>query len=359
MLRGHTPSSLRLIARTNLGIRSGDFVSVRVIGRLVGRKWTVALMGRTYPAWTDVELVPGQRLRARVQGAGRRIVLQIRDEAETSAGQAKAFGGKTFVEGNEVLRNALLHSSLKTYGNIEARIARLVKKLGRERLGNERRTARVVALMLEKTMNPAARGARDLVRLLSCLDQDGGDQDGGNQDGGNQDGGKRFGRRERKRRGGSEERGKVAEAVRRSARRKSEGDEGGHPLQLFNHIRGGGESWFAVPFSFTTPVDTYSGLVKILFDVRRRSMRRLILDVPMEDEVMSFVLTPRSGGIKVRFHTASATRAERWRERIDRLQSKLRNHGVECDDSVYEEGLFDGFSYAWEDQNKPGLDITT
>ncbi len=74
---------LNLNARSELHIRSGDFVSVKVIKRLTGNKWAVGIRGRVIPAFSRVNLASGQLLRALVTIQQGRITLKMIAEQTT------------------------------------------------------------------------------------------------------------------------------------------------------------------------------------------------------------------------------------------------------------------------------------
>ncbi|MEE8591521.1 MAG: hypothetical protein V3T35_09390, partial [Spirochaetia bacterium] len=64
-------------------MRSGDFVSIKVIKRLTGNKWAVGIRGQVIPAFSKVNLAPGQLLRALVTIQHGRMTLKMTTEQTT------------------------------------------------------------------------------------------------------------------------------------------------------------------------------------------------------------------------------------------------------------------------------------
>ena len=81
----------------------------------------------------------------------------------------------------------------------------------------------------------------------------------------------------------------------------------------------------------------------------------MILDVRQKEEIWSFLLRREKTKMKLVLCSNNASIRKSIRKKISSLLSKLQNHGVEIDDSIYDEGEFDGFSFPEEGVAYPSV----
>ena len=84
-----------------------------------------------------------------------------------------------------------------------------------------------------------------------------------------------------------------------------------------------------------------------------------MLEVDTDGQVVSFLLVSRGGRMHASMFADKAGFSGSDRKKIADLASKLRDQGVEFDDSIYDESEFDGFSARWEHLQKAGVDMYT
>jgi hypothetical protein len=298
MLAGPQPFSLRLDRPVGPGWRAGGLVSVQVLARLGGGRWSVSVQGRTFPASAEVELAPGARLLARVARGGGRIVLRVLGPAVEAEGKVPA---------------ALLAPGLNVSPETAQKVRRLLERL---RLPPQR-FARLAALLLEKGVEPDSPGIAALLENLAYGDA----------------GGRRRGRP------WPSSTGQLAEELAGDLRRAGDGEA--QPLPLFNHLQAGDEQWFVIPYSYGES----SGTIRLRRQQGARQADRLVLAT---DGPWSFVLSRKASGYALHGFCGEGTPGLRARRGWRRLAQKLQNLGVETDDTIRGGDGFDGFSLPWE-----------
>jgi hypothetical protein len=68
---------IRLNAGFQGKLKSGDFVYLSVIKKLAPNKWAIGIMGKTVPAYSDVELKSGDIIRAQALISGNKSFLSV------------------------------------------------------------------------------------------------------------------------------------------------------------------------------------------------------------------------------------------------------------------------------------------
>ncbi|MBA7543311.1 hypothetical protein ES705_35641 [subsurface metagenome] len=129
-------------------------------------------------------------------------------------------------------------------------------------------------------------------------------------------------------------------------------------LQLFNHFKANNDNWLIIPYNFETSSSRLSGTLRLLYDPYGKVTRRIVLIVNDDDEGgrWSFLLQRR--GVKSRLYLFCNRKKQRraGNNNLAGLQAKLQNLGVEVDDTIGEDGVFDGFSLPWEGQSFKRID---
>ena len=316
---------ITVIARSGTSLRSGDQVSVHVLKRLAGSKWAVALGGQVYPARSDLELKPGDILRTQVERQGNRLTLRIRQHALGTLG----------ISGGDKISSLIISSLLETRIPVNTRMLRRLQKLTEKPEKNKQRTARAVALLMEKNIDPFSRGAGRLLEILSLT--------GNSPD----------------RRGGTfpEDRKRLMQELKKIISRTAGDKQEKHPVQVFNHLTSGKRTWIVVPYRFEIPSGIYCGALRLLFDKSQKRFVRFVLEAKSDDnDRWSFLLIPDREGFSLRVFCGDDDLRGRAQKKIHFLRSILRNHAVKCDDDIYDAELFDGYEVAWESDCRRNVD---
>jgi hypothetical protein len=316
------PASLKLNlnAKSELSLRSGDSVSVSVIKRLTGSKWAVGIRGRVLPAFSEVDLKPGQRLRALVTTQHGRITLKIAGQAVDPVQDLILRQGLQSNELVESIVRALLRSGLAV---VPQRLQQVRALLQRLRL-DPRKFARIIAVTLEKGIDLRSRGLEQLLFLLGYGEQESGGKQG---------------------RGRRRDFDRLAEQLRGDIERPESAKNSS--LQLFNHLRGSEHTWVVIPldYSFEGSGRIYGTLRLRYHSVERRTDRLIVAVRSDRGGKWSFVLNP----LVPELFVFGGPVDRRCRAELDVLLLKLQNLGVKTDDTIREDRNFDGFDLPWED----------
>jgi hypothetical protein len=323
---------LNLNARSELSLRSGDSVLVTVIKRLTGTKWAVGIRGRVLPAFSEVELTPGQRLRALVGIRHGRITLKISGEAADPIQDLIVRQGlqpNTLVES---IVTAFLRSGLSVAPDRVDQVRQLLERLKLD----PKKFARLLAIVLEKGIDPRSRGLEQLLLLLGY---------------GEQESGQERDRRKPK----SQDPEQLAEQLRGDV--AGPGDGEGSSLQVFNHLQGREHTWVVIPINYSVEGSaSVYGTLRLRFDVRRQRTDRMILVVRSTGGgKWSFVLLNKQEP-ELFIFTDSVNKRRNVKSQLDVLLLKLQNLGVKIDDTIREDQNFDGFDLPWEELSYHNVD---
>jgi len=325
------PASLKLNlnARSELSLRSGDSVLVTVIKRLTGNKWAVGIRGRVLPAFSEVELTPGQRLRALVGIRHGRITLKISGQATDAIQDLIVRQGLQPSQLVESIVTAFLRSALAIVPDRLDQVRQLLERL---RL-DPKKFARIVAIILEKGIDLRSRGLEQLLLLLGYGEQESEGEQG----------------RRRRRPPDPEQ---LAEQLRSDIERPGSGQ--GSSLQVFNHLQGPEHTWVVIPinYSFEGSGPVY-GTLRLRYNVRQQRTDRLILVArSARGGKWSFVLNPLGPELFIFGDPVD----KRRKAELDVLRLKLQNLGVKIDDTIREGQNFDGFDLPWEELSYHNVD---
>ncbi len=331
-----TPIDLKLnvTARSELHLRSGDFISVKVIKHLTGNQWAVGIRGRVIPAFSKVNLAPGQLLRALVTIQHGRITLKMTAEQPTPIQDLLVRQGIQPDKVMEQILTSFLRSGIAAAPERLLQVRQLLEKMKLD----PKKFSRIIALILEKGIDPRSRSLVQLLPLLGYGEQESGKKEG------------------RKRRMPPDPEDVVQEL--RSAVGEPASAEGSS-LQVFNHLRGSEATWVIIPFDYSYGSSgRIYGSLRLRYDPWRKQTDRLIVVArtesgrkwsfalqksPEEDLELSIFADPVDGRRKVK--------AE-----VEGLRLKLQNLGVKIDDTIREDKKFDGFTTPWEDLSYRNVD---
>jgi hypothetical protein len=334
-------------ARSELSLRPGDSVLVRVIKHLAGNKWAVGIRGRVLPAFSEVELAAGQRLKAQVAVRQGRVTLRVSGEPQDTIRALLLRQGMRPDPLLETIVKAFLSSGLSVAPERLQAARRLLEKMKLD----PRKFSRILAVMLEKGMDLRSRGLEQLLSVLGYGEQE---SDGG----------------QRRRRRMSPDAGQLAKQLKSEV--EQQGGEGSS-LQVFNHLRAEHDGWVVIPFDYTCDDSgRIYGTIRLLYDPLRRQTDRLVVVARSESGgKWSFVLrgkgrpgpgapgpgAPGPGGELTIFHDSPpAGGSGRIKAELDVLRSKLQNLGVKIDDTIREDQSFNGFDLPWEELSYQSVD---
>lgn len=330
---------IRIDAKPGLPLQVGEYVSLKVIKRVMGNKWALGLKGQVLAARSEIELIPGETIRAQVSRVGRQIFFKINSKPENRLETFIAQSGLPLDAVSKQIVAAMLRCGLPLYPAIIQRIRELlVRHKGR---GN--RLARIITMLFDKNLEGDSPAFAGLIELLGFGEE-------GSENRGQ-------GRKQRQRRSKKESHGRDKLVQLLKDRVNAKAGTQYNLLQLFNHFKANNDNWLIIPYNFETGSSLLSGTLRLLYDHYGKVTRRFVLIVnDDEGNRWSFLLQRRDG--KNRLHLFCNREKHRWAgsNNLTGLQAKLQNLGVEVDDTIGEDGVFDGFSLPWEGQNFKRID---
>ena len=363
MVEQPTAPALSILRRDAPSLRIGQTVKLRVIRHLIGRKWLIAISGRLYPALSGLDLEGDQRLLARVESDGNRILLRLHVPPEGQSAQRSGWA----------VDQALVDRALTQLGiqpDYAARLAAAALLQSGHKLSSTRlNTLRSMLLLLGNTgSNPSAEVARLLVEFsakglrlpqdqlqsLATLSPPNYDESGSGTHGDRRQG---SGYRQRHKAGATpiSAHASTHTSAHSSADSAADGaieieiggDQSDHVLQLFNHLRGGDTHWVVVPLRSTIGGTPLRGVMRLCFDSESPRLLRAILDVGNHSGRWCGLLTMDGQRIRrARLAVAPDEPLERTRRSIARLRGSLQRLGIEMAAPVAIADYFDGFSGA-------------
>jgi hypothetical protein len=325
---------LNLTARSELHLRSGDFVSVKVIKHLTGNKWAVGIRGRVISAFSKVNLAPGQLLRALVTIQGGRITLKMTAEQPTPIQDLLIRQGIQPDKVMEQILTSFLRSGIAVVPERLLQVRQLLEKMKLD----PRKFSRIIALILEKGIDPRSRS---LVQLLALLGY--GEQESGKKEG-------------RKRRMPPDPQG-VMQQLRSAVEEPARAE--GSSLQVFNHLQGSEATWVIIPFDYTYgSAGRIYGSLRLRYHPWRKQTDRLIVVARTESGGKWSFLLQRSpeNDLELSIFADPADGRRKVKAEVDGLRLKLQNLAVKIDDTIREDKNFDGFTMPWEELSYRNVD---
>ena len=318
---------IHLAMQPGSGLHPGETVTVHVIKRLDTGKWAVGVLGRVYPASSELPLEPGAVLRARVAGLPGKLVLTVSDVVPDALLTALKLQGITPGGQEEIIARTLARAGLPLLPETIQKLKTLLTRLGLE----DRRSTRSAVALVEKRIDPSSPGAASLLKVLAFGQKSGEDP-------------RRY-------------RGRplpdTPNAVKEFAASLAvDAASTSTALQAFNHSAPRTPSWVVIPFVFTTGEQRLAGTLKILFDAF--AARPLALTVTTEGVALHLRLRGKRRALSIYCDTpalgAAAARG------LDSLRAKFHNMGLEVDDTIKEGNAFDGFTPVEEGEILPSVD---
>lgn len=332
-------SGIRIDAKPGLSLQAGEYVSLKVIKRIIGNKWALGLKGQVLAARSEIDLFPGETIRARVSRVGRQIFLKINYKSENRLETLIAQSGLATDAVSKQIVAAMLRSGLSLNPAVIQRIRELLSQP--QRRENGRRLARIIATLFDKNLEGDSPAFSGLIELLG-FGEEGSEKRG--QD-----------RKQHHLKKKSPDRDELVKLLKERVNAKPGVQY--NLLQLFNHFKANNDNWLVIPYNFETGGSYLAGTLRLLYDPYGKLLNRIILIVNGDEgSRWSFLLCRR--GKKNQLHVFC--NQEKFRRAgnntFPKLQTKLQNLGVEVDDTIGEDETFDGFSLPWEGQSLKKID---
>lgn len=373
-------------------VRTGDFVSVKVLARESGSTWSVSINGKLYSAVTDLALEPGKSFPAQAVWKNGTLHLSV---AKPASDAVTTFLG-TYGLPRDGASYELARSFLRSGRPLEPdRIERLRKTL-RTMKGDTVRNARLLTILDHKGIDvrqlagadpvsrffrPGERQSEDQRHAEDGSGQHRGQSDGDADTGAFSGGGRGAGgqgfshgrekrdenRREQAppmplapaRNREADEPEPLARALERAvtARAPASSDSADSPIRLFNHLREGTRHWVVVPVRFDADGTEWTGFIKLLLDDAGKRAVAMSATIDAGGEEWSFSVEERDGGPILKLYAGTEESRRSATRLLPALRSTLGRLGIGFEEPVADPSRFDGFSDRGDDRTIPGVDL--
>jgi len=332
-------AGIRIDAKPGLPLQTGEYVSLKVIKRVMSNKWVLGLKGQVLAARSEIELVPGETIRAQVSRVGRQIFFKINSKPENRLETFIAQSGLALDAVSKQIVMAMLRSGL----TLDPAMIQRIRELVIRHKGRGNRLARIIAMIFDKNLEGDSSAFDGFIELLDFGEE-------GNRERGQ-------GREQRQRRSKKEPPGSDELVQLLKERVNAKPGAQYNLLQLFNHSKSNNDNWLIIPYNFETGSSHLSGTLRLLYDHYVKVTRRIVLIVnDDEGSRWSFLLRVRGGKSRLNLFCNREKLRRVGNNNLAGLQAKLQNLGVEVDDTIGEDGAFDGFSLPWEEQSIKRID---
>ncbi len=303
----------------------GDIVSVRVLRRLSGARWSVAIGGKLFAATSETNLEPGSAVHGRVLRRGDRVVLRLTDGGSGPIQRALSDAGIKFDPLAEAIVLSLFRSGLPFRPEHFRKLRVWLRKVP----GNENRAVRALSVLMSKGIDVLSAGVDGLMGVIGFGERGADDR-------------RRY----------HQERFSDARSLLAALRRIASGGTGqqGNALQVFNHLQRRNETWVVIPYNLAGSEKNLYGTIRLLYDLSNNTVGRVVLLVHSDAGTRwSFHIKVTSTRRTISMFSNQGQLARGASARLKALTLKLQNLGLEVDDTIHDDCYFDGFTPTFED----------
>lgn len=365
---GTIGSSIRLASSASeagkqVGLRDGEILSIRIEKFLGKGRYAVAVRGSLLTVRSLLPLEPGRIIRARVLISGQRVELRLLGSIASRSSAAPVSSGPPVTsiptELTSLVAQSMRRSGLPISPESMAAISAMIPRTKRR----DPSFVRFATILFDKHLHVDPELLEELY-LAGTGDRDGAFGDG--RRGGHWDeqrpngNGRQHESGERTEGIGSGVEAEAAErpdsssspatpALREQLRAQLRGGTGREVSwwALFNHQRGEHEGWVVVPFGLKREETVLDGSIRVLLSSTVNQSTAAGLAVARAVVVVNGVGAFEIGGSPPRrlaIHAETTAMRQRLVRLLPELAEKLRNLGVEVDDTINGGKIFDGFS---------------
>ncbi|MFW5768875.1 MAG: hypothetical protein ACOCYA_02355 [Spirochaetota bacterium] len=306
---------------------------MKVIQPLAGGAWQVSIGGKLFAVRSTVPLRAGQTLTTRVTFQDNTVNLRVLSGGTGSSAEPRG------AEDSTALNIVLQRSALPINEGI---IAALKKAAGGGNFGERLQRMRIAAVLLGKGIEPTDELIDAVIDPLSGRGDARDREDTHGRKGNGQEN------------PDDEETAEdILKAVRTQARRAVESPD--HPLQLVNHLENPEGSWIIIPLAVERKGIFISGSLRLLLDTPEgRGWSRGALVVSSGENTWRFVLSKRPGATGVEIIYPEGVNPASIGKTLSDFLEKCEKVGLEIDDKVNRDTVFDGFT-----SGRPGKNVDT
>ncbi|MCD6123322.1 MAG: hypothetical protein J7K04_15930 [Spirochaetales bacterium] len=328
MLSGKITDRIELQHNSDIHLRPGDYISLKVVKNIFHNKWAVSIGGRLLTAYSDIDLIPGQIIKAKVLLEENRLILKITNKnIDTVNVLLEKYG----INSDSLTRSIVL-SLMRTGLAVREEYIIAIKSLIKNSKKAETKLIRLLAIMLDKGI---IIKHLDMERILPLIYEN--SQYKNSQSDRREKGEKR--KKEQRRAKRTEELKKYI-----FSRLNAVSDSENNLLQIFNQIKATHDNWLITPFRIKDGKETLSGSIRIQYDYFQKTVNRIVIQCSFNSVNLSFYLRNVQGGYSLSVFCNEQNYTDLIKRELPKLSIKLQNLRVKIDDTILEDTFFDGFS---------------
>ncbi len=302
-------------------LKSGDFVYISVLKKLAPHKWAIGIHGKTVPAYSLLELKPGDIIKARAQLEGTKINLHLLSDEKTLLQEKLSGQGIRNDPLSLVIISSLIKGGLPLEAHSINRIRSLLNKLKKQ----DRHLITLLVHLLKKGISLESLHIAELVSVLNYGEQ------------------KKEDRQKHKERREPVVTQDIKQALKDTITKTGLNND--NILPLFNHLYAEGENWIILPFHYTLDGSDLEGTVRMLYDSYTRKIVKFTVIVQRgEGTRWSFFINAAASPLNMKIYCNNKMSIKKAKQGLNELAAKLDNNNIKIDDTIDEEENIDGFS---------------
>ncbi|MBN2532933.1 MAG: hypothetical protein JXB88_08580 [Spirochaetales bacterium] len=319
MIPGNFPRILKIESSSAFSLNDKDIVTISVIKQLTGNKWAVGIDGKVISAFSEKDLIPGQKLKAYVIRQENRILLKCDIPREDNFSDYLIKLGLPNDTLSHTIILALIRSNLSLHPELIVKMRQIIAKLKKK----PETLARLLAFIHEKHIDITSGKIESLLELLSYGEDTGNYRQKNNK--------KRLFKNTKE----------IVEELKEIVNKTSENS----PLQIFNHLKGKNPDWIIIPFNFDTEKKKLSGTIRIFYDFIIQKVKKMTISINQDNNIQLFFYIVEEEHHKLlKIFCNNEEKSIKLTKKIENLRKNLQNTDIIIDDIIYKEENFDGFT---------------
>jgi len=321
MIPDRLPGIIKLNHSTNFTFKAGDIVTITVIKRLAGNKWAVGIRGKVYPAFSEKDLVSGQKLKAYVLQNKETVFLKcdIPQKADFSDYLIQQNLPDDPLSHSIILN--LIKARLSLNPELIIKLRQIIKKMNKK----PEILSRLLSIIYEKKIDITQDRIKPLIGLLSYGEDTG------------------EGQKKKNKKKYIVDNKKIKEKLKNIVHKGTGKDY--NLLQVFNHMKGENPTWIVIPFNFDSEDVKISGTIRIFYNFILQKAEKMALIVHQNNDIqMGFYLAEKKDHKSLMISCNNEEKRIKIKKEIENLRRKLQNSDVIIDDIIYKGEKFDGFT---------------
>ena len=317
------------IAGLSKNLKSGDSVYLKVLSAC-GKDYQISVRGTVIPVKSDLKLVPGDVLKARLLKQDNRYYFKIDDKDDSSLKIKNTVNAAEQLKnenGLDRLMRAFIREGLPLRPDLLGLLSGSVLKKAR----NDDLLSRLVAILLKKGLVPSDKWIEE---SIICIGGSGNEKFNETKEGPGEDWNKKKDRKKNE----------SGEITPENIKRNWNTGADSNPLHLFNHISADEVHWMILPISLGKEEFKIEGFAAVRIAKKTGTPDSIFIRCYDDNENHDFHLSFSEERWKMRCSTPlygyEGNAGKKWSDFIE----KLHNLGVDLDDNNNGGILFDGFS---------------